>query len=35
VHENLKAVQFVDQFTPEIMARIDEIFWVEKEEDDE
>jgi len=26
VHENMKAVQFIDQFTPELMAEIDRIF---------
>ena len=26
VHENMKAVEFVDSFTPEVMAAIDEIF---------
>jgi aryl-alcohol dehydrogenase-like predicted oxidoreductase len=26
VHENMKAVNFVDQFTPEIMSEIDRIF---------
>jgi len=35
VHENMKAVEFVDKFTPEVMARIDEIFGVENDEDEE
>lgn len=33
VHENLKAAEFVDKFTPEIMTQIDEIFGIEKDED--
>ena len=33
VHENMKALEFVDKFTPEIMDQIDEIFEIEKEED--
>ena len=28
VHENMKAIEFVDSFTPEVMAAIDEIFSV-------
>jgi voltage-dependent potassium channel beta subunit len=35
VHENMKALEFVDKFTPEIMAQIDEIFGIEMEEDEE
>jgi aryl-alcohol dehydrogenase-like predicted oxidoreductase len=35
VHENMKALEFVDKFTPEIMAQIDQIFGIEKEEDEE
>jgi voltage-dependent potassium channel beta subunit len=35
VHENMKAMEFVDKFTPELMARIDEIFGIEKEEEEE
>jgi voltage-dependent potassium channel beta subunit len=35
VHENMKAVEFMDKFTPEVMAQIDKIFGVEKEEDSE
>jgi len=35
VHENMKAMEFVDQFTPEVMEKIDEIFGIEKDEDDE
>jgi aryl-alcohol dehydrogenase-like predicted oxidoreductase len=31
VHENMKALQFVDQFTPEVMAGIDRIFAVVQE----
>jgi len=34
VHENMKAMGFVDKFTPEIMDRIDKIFGIEKDEDD-
>jgi len=26
VHENMKAVEFVDSFTPDVVAAIDEIF---------
>jgi len=33
VHENMKAAEFVNQFTPEVMEKIDEIFGIEKEED--
>ena len=33
VHENMKAMEFVDKFTPEIMARINEIFGIEKDEE--
>lgn len=32
VHENMKALDFADQFTPEVLARIDEIFGIKKEE---
>lgn len=35
VHENMKALEFVDKFTPEIMAQIDEIFGIEKEDDED
>ena len=35
VHENMKAMEFVDKFTPEVMAKIDEIFGIEKDEDDD
>jgi voltage-dependent potassium channel beta subunit len=35
VHENMKAAEFVGKFTPETMARIDEIFGIEKDEDDD
>jgi voltage-dependent potassium channel beta subunit len=35
VHENMKAMEFVDKFTPEIMAQIDEIFGIEKGEDED
>ena len=35
VHENMKASDVVDRITPEILARIDEIFGVKKEEDDD
>ena len=34
VHENMKAAEFVDKFTPEIMAKIDEIFGIEKDDED-
>jgi voltage-dependent potassium channel beta subunit len=34
VHENMKAMEFVDKFTPEIMTKIDEIFGIEKEEEE-
>jgi voltage-dependent potassium channel beta subunit len=34
VDENMKAMEFVDKFTPEIMAQIDEIFGIQKEEDE-
>ena len=34
VHENMKAIEFVDKFTPEVMERIDEIFGIEKKEDE-
>jgi aryl-alcohol dehydrogenase-like predicted oxidoreductase len=35
VHENMQAMDFVDKFTPEIMEKIDTIFGLEKEEDDD
>ena len=35
VHENMKAAEFVGALTPEIMGRIDEIFGVKKEEEDD
>ncbi|MBN1451948.1 MAG: aldo/keto reductase [Anaerolineales bacterium] len=35
VHENMKAAEFVDKFTPEIMEQIDEIFGIKKDEDDD
>ncbi len=35
VHENMKAAEFVDKFTPEIMAQIDEIFGIKKDEDED
>jgi voltage-dependent potassium channel beta subunit len=35
VHENMDALEFVDKFSPEVMAKIDEIFGVEKEDDEE
>jgi voltage-dependent potassium channel beta subunit len=35
VRENMKASDVVDKITPEILARIDDIFGVKKEEDDE
>jgi voltage-dependent potassium channel beta subunit len=33
VHENMKAMEVVDKFTPEIMARIDEILGIKKDEE--
>ncbi len=35
VHENMKAAEFAPKITQEIMERIDKIFGVEKEEDDD
>jgi voltage-dependent potassium channel beta subunit len=35
VHENMKAIEVVPKLTPEILARIDEIFEVKKEEDED
>ena len=35
VHENMKAMEFVDKFTPEVIDRIDEIFGIEKDEDND
>ncbi|MDP2776456.1 MAG: aldo/keto reductase, partial [Anaerolineales bacterium] len=35
VHENMKASDVVDKITPEIMERIDEIFGVKKEEEED
>ena len=35
VRENMKAAEFVDKFTPEIMEQIDEIFGIKKDEDDD
>ena len=35
VHENMKTMEIVDKFTPEIMENIDEIFGIEKEEDED
>jgi len=35
VHENMKAMEFVDKFTPEVMDKIDEIFGIEEEEDED
>ncbi|MFZ5911718.1 MAG: potassium channel beta subunit family protein [Chloroflexota bacterium] len=34
VHENMKAMYFVDKFTPEVMAKIDEVCGVEKDDED-
>jgi len=34
VHENMKAADFIDKFTPEIMDQIDEIFGIAKDEED-
>jgi len=34
VHENLRAAEFVDKFTPELMAEIDEIFEIREESED-
>ena len=35
VHENMKAAEFVDKFTPEIMEQIDEIIGIEKDKDED
>lgn len=35
VHENMKAMEFVDKFTLEVMEKIDEIFGIKKDEDNE
>jgi aryl-alcohol dehydrogenase-like predicted oxidoreductase len=35
VHENMKAMEFVDKFTPEIMEQIDAIFGIKQEDDDD
>jgi len=35
VHENMKAMEVIEKITPEIMARIDEIFEIKKDEDDD
>jgi voltage-dependent potassium channel beta subunit len=35
VHENMKAADVIEKITPEIMARIDEIFEIKKDEDDD
>jgi voltage-dependent potassium channel beta subunit len=35
VHENMKAAEFAQQITPQIMERIDTIFGVKKEEEDD
>ena len=35
VHENMKASDVVDKITPEMLARIDEIFGVKQEDDDD
>lgn len=35
VHENMKATEFVDKFTPEIMDRIDEIFGIKRDEEED
>ena len=35
VHENMKAMELVDKFTPELMEKIDAIFGIEKDEDDD
>jgi voltage-dependent potassium channel beta subunit len=34
VHENLRAADFVDKFTPEVMAEIDEIFEIREADED-
>jgi hypothetical protein len=31
----MKALEYADQFTPESMAQIDEIFGIEKEDDED
>ena len=33
VHENMKAMDFIDKFTPEVMVKIDQIFGIEKDEE--
>jgi len=33
VYENMKALEFVDRFTPEVMAKVDEIFEIEADEE--
>ena len=34
VHENMKAAEFVDKFTPEVMTKIDEIFEIRVDDED-
>ncbi len=34
VHENMKAMHFVDKFTPEVMAKIDEVIGIKEEIED-
>ncbi|MFZ5818333.1 MAG: potassium channel beta subunit family protein [Chloroflexota bacterium] len=34
VHENMKAMDFVDKFTPDVMAKIDEVCGVEKDDEE-
>jgi hypothetical protein len=34
VHENMKASEFVDKFTPEVMTKIDEIFEIRVDDED-
>jgi voltage-dependent potassium channel beta subunit len=34
LHENMKAVEFVDKFTPEVIEKIDEIFEIRDDEED-
>lgn len=35
VHENMKALEFVDKFTPEVMEKIDKIFGIDINEEDD
>ena len=35
VRDNMKAIEFVDKFTPDVMQKIDEIFGIEKDNEDD